>query len=121
MTSQPNGCHVLFLEYWIARAPGDDSAGGLLLAPKNALSSFYIACICKHGPRTGAAGRLRLFARRRSDDHPGHPLRRFEQFHRPAAEGLWRRRMRGEARGGAEAEGRSGGAFDAQTFAEDAG
>ena len=40
------------------------------------------------------------------DHHPGHALRRLEQFRRQAAAGLSRRRMRREARGrhGAEAD-----------------
>ena len=42
--------------------------------------------------------------RHRSLHHPGHPLRRREQFRRPAACGLRRRRMRGEARGRTGAE-----------------
>ena len=66
-----------------------------------------------------AARRFRLSARHRSDHPAGHPLRRLEQFRRPQALGLRRGRMRGEARGRAGAESRSGRTGEAETVAED--
>ena len=54
---------------------------------------------CQQRSCADPARRLRLPARYRSQHHPGHPLCRREQFRRPAARGLRRRRMRGEAGG----------------------
>ncbi len=70
-------------------------------------------------PRPIAPRRLRLSARHRPQHHPGHPLRHLEQFHRPPARRLRRRRMRGEARGGDAAEGGPAGARGAKPVAED--
>src|SRR5580765_1895824 len=71
--------------------------------------------------RAGLAGRFRLFARDRSRYHPGYPLCRLQQFRRTAAGGLWGGRVRGEARGRAVVEERSGGIVAAGAVAEDAG
>src|SRR5882757_8250851 len=75
--------------------------------------------ILKRRSCANLAGRLRLSARDRSLDHPGHPLCRREQFHRPSLARLWRRRMRGEAGGRLAAESDPAGSRKTKIVVED--
>src|SRR5450631_4715698 len=81
-----------------------------------------LAMIAQVAPvRAALDWRFRVPARYRSDHHGGHPLRRIEQFRRPAAQGLRGRRMRGETRRRAGAEARPAGTNRPKTVAENAG
>src|SRR3954464_12685153 len=72
----------------------------------------------QHRPRPIASRRFRLFARHRPQHHPGHPLRHLEQFRRPSARRLRRRRMRGEAGDWAAVEGGAAGTGGTKSLAE---